>query len=61
MQTTRQTKPIPFTKEERRINRELQDHIRHMGPEHRSVLLVMAREIAQPGTMHELLFNARSI
>jgi len=50
-----------LTHEERKINRELQIRIRQMGPEHRSALLVIAREIAQPGTMNQMLFNARAI
>ncbi|HSW45700.1 MAG TPA: hypothetical protein VLM89_09020 [Phycisphaerae bacterium] len=49
------------TPEQRKIDRELQDRIRQMGPEARGMMLVIAREAVQPGTMHQMLFGARAI
>lgn len=49
------------TPEQRRIDRELDARIRAMGPEARAMMLVVAREAVQPGTIHQMLFTARAI
>jgi hypothetical protein len=54
-------KPMSQTSEERRIDRELKHYIRVMGTENKAMLLLVAREATQPGTMNKLLFDAKAL
>ena len=53
--------PDLATREERKVYRELRQQIDTMGPEHRAMLLLIARETVQPGHMYEMMFHARAI